>query len=647
MRRGGLVRRGDTRRAGKVALISIALVLSAGVAGADANPLSEIPWLVRSLDGLARDAVRGVLGRHSKTEVARNDRGSVSGPFTEKREIDSLHPTGATPVVSISAVFTNLTIDTWNERLVRVQAEITAEASGADQAKQLAESISVTTQAAENLVEIRVNVPTVAHIPGGAAGVVGRITVPRQASVILENQFGDVRVEGVDGMLGLDVSFGAVTLNRIGGEIRARSLGEMAFSGTDLARGGTFELKGVRAELRRVSGTIKLSNFGGSVRVEEPGETLNAELTVDGGEIVLLLDPARPGDIGISGVCSSLESVIPLDRSEQGDRLVARRAQPDSDVRWSVNASFSRIQIAESVAAGPLPVAMTGLTPPVTDTVNQAAAVPPMPLIMVELAPGDLMIEPGGEGEVSAMLTRSVQGLQADTATVILDAIRLDIEPVENGLKIRTSGPEASLVGPLAQWRADVVLRVPQDATLDINASDGHLTVAALERPVRIRLGRGEVRVTRCTAPVEMDIIAGDVRITECAGPIKITAEQGNLRLERIGGPIAVNTGTGNILIDAPRNAVRVETDSGEVRMLALDPLAGDVIIRGGKGRVTLVIAPESSANITLRAMGGRVDSRIPLTGFIDRDRQEFTGKLGDGAFTLLVETRGGNITLN
>ncbi|HOQ90900.1 MAG TPA: hypothetical protein PLX03_12230, partial [Candidatus Hydrogenedentes bacterium] len=114
-----------------------------------------------------------------------------------------------------------------------------------------------------------------------------------------------------------------------------------------------------------------------------------------------------------------------------------------------------------------------------------------------------------------------------------------------------------------------------------------------------------------------------------------------------ITGPITVDAGSGKVLIDAPRNSVRVTAENAELRMLSLDPLGGDVIVRGGKGNVVLVIAPESSANITLRAEGGRVDSRIPLTGFIDRDRQEFTGKLGDGTFTLMVETRGGNITLN
>ena len=647
MRRGGLVRRGDARRAGWMVLIGASFVLSVGMAWADANPFREIPRLVSSLDDLARDAVRGVLGHRSDAAVARNDSAVTPGPFTEKRETENLYPTGATPVVSISAVFTSLTVDTWDERLVRVRAEITAEASDAGQAKQLAESVAVTTQAAENLVEIRVEVPSVANIPGGAAGVVCHVTVPRQSSVILENQFGDARVEGVDGMVGLDVSYGAVTLERIGGDIRARSLGEMAFSGTDLARGGTFELKGARTDLRRVSGTIRLSNFGGSVRVAEAGDALNAELTVDGGEIELAVDPTNPGDIGISGVCSSLESVIPLDRSEQGDRLVARRAQPDSGRRWSVNASFSKIRVTEAAAGRPRPVPLTSLTPPVTDTVNQTAAVPPMPLITVELAPGDLIVESGGDGQVSVSVTRSVQSVPAGGATQVLDAIHLEMVPVENGLKVRTSGPAELPAGEAVQWRADVVLRVPRDATLDINASDGTLSVTAMEKPVRIRLGRGEARVIRCTAPVEVDTIAGDARISECAGPVKITSEQGNLRLERISGPITVNTGSGNTLIDAPRNSVRVETESGEVRMLALDPLAGDVIIRGGTGQVTLVIAPESSANITLRALGGRVDSRVPLTGFIDRDRQEFTGKLGDGAFTLMVETRGGNIVLN
>ncbi|HOK88513.1 MAG TPA: hypothetical protein PK379_00655 [Candidatus Hydrogenedentes bacterium] len=647
MRRGGLVRRGDARRAGWVMRACVVFTLISGAALADANPIRALPRLVDSLDDMARDAVSGILGRRDNASVAQNADGLSSGPFTEKRESENLYPTGATPVVSISSVFTNLAVDVWDERLVRVRAEITTEAGDAAQAKQLADAVSISTQAAENLVEIRVTVPSVANIPRGAVGVVCQVTVPRQASVILENQFGDARVTDVQGMAGLDVSYGAVTLERIGGDVRARALGEVPFTGTDLARGGTFELKGARVDLRRISGTVKLSNFGGSVRIAEPGDALNADLTVDGGEVELVVDPASPGDIGISGVCSSLDSAIPLDRSEQGDRLVARRAQPDAARRWSVNASFSKIRITEAASREPRPEPLSSLSPPVTDTLSQSGVVPPMPVVMVELAPGDLMVEPAEEGQVSVTVTRSVRDVSAADAARILEDIRLEMTPLENGVRIRTTGPADVTSGASGMWRADVLLRIPRDATLDVNASEGNLAVTALEKSLRVRLGRGEARITRCAGPVELDTIAGDARVTECSGPVKITAERGNLRLERVSGTIAVNAGSGSVLVDAPRSATRVETESGEVRLISLDPLAGDVVIRGGTGNVTLVIAPESSATITLRALGGRVDSRVPLTGFIDQDRQEFTGKLGDGTFTLMVETRGGNIILN
>jgi len=647
MRRGGLVRWGDARR-GWWVVPAMVLLLTAGHALADTNPVRSISRLVSSLDGLARNAVVDLFGG-PKTVAARNNAAPPNASYTEKRSSESLHPTGQSPVISVSAVFTNVTVSTWDERLIRVQAEFTGEAASAEQAKQLAESGSVAVQAAENLAEIQVNVPSVTNIPGGAVGVNLELTIPRQASLILENQFGDVHLRSVNGLIGLDVSYGAVTLEQIGGNVRAKILGEMAFKVTDLAQGGTFELKGARAELTRVSGTLKLSNFGGSVRISEPGDTLNADLTIDGGEIELALDPKNPGDIGISGVCSSLESMIQLDLSEQGDRLVARRAQPDAGRRWSVNLSFSRMRISTSLNTDAAVGSnlLSSLSPPVTDTISQALPVPPMPTVILDLAPGDLVVEPGADGEVSLSVTRSAQPAAAADAARLLNEIQLEATTIEHGVRVRTYGPSGTENGLDGFWRADVVLRVPRDATLDINATEGNLVITAIEKTARIRFRRGDARLTRCSGPVEIDGIACNLRIAECSGPVKITNEDGDIRLERITGPITVDAGSGKVLIDAPRNSVRVTAENAELRMLSLDPLGGDVIVRGGKGNVVLVIAPESSANITLRAEGGRVDSRIPLTGFIDRDRQEFTGKLGDGTFTLMVETRGGNITLN
>ncbi|HOJ69514.1 MAG TPA: hypothetical protein PLH06_12020, partial [Candidatus Hydrogenedentes bacterium] len=62
MRRGGLVRRGDARRAGWVMRACVVFTLISGAALADANPIRALPRLVDSLDDMARDAVSGILG---------------------------------------------------------------------------------------------------------------------------------------------------------------------------------------------------------------------------------------------------------------------------------------------------------------------------------------------------------------------------------------------------------------------------------------------------------------------------------------------------------------------------------------------------------------------------------------------------------
>lgn len=83
------------------------------------------------------------------------------------------------------------------------------------------------------------------------------------------------------------------------------------------------------------------------------------------------------------------------------------------------------------------------------------------------------------------------------------------------------------------------------------------------------------------------------------------------------------------------------------MRLLSLEPLGGDVDIRVDRGAISALLAPESSATLTLRATDGRVQSGIPLTGSINGALQEFTGRLNDGQFNVLLEAAGGNIVLN
>jgi hypothetical protein len=83
------------------------------------------------------------------------------------------------------------------------------------------------------------------------------------------------------------------------------------------------------------------------------------------------------------------------------------------------------------------------------------------------------------------------------------------------------------------------------------------------------------------------------------------------------------------------------------VRLLSLEPVKGNIDLHVDKGHLSILIAPESSATLTVRAGQGRVQSNIPLSGSIGGERQEFTGRLGDGQYTVLLEAEGGDIVVN
>ena len=72
-----------------------------------------------------------------------------------------------------------------------------------------------------------------------------QLTIPKDAGLVVDNFFGDVRAEGLGGAVVADVQYGGLTLSQVAGTARAQVLGEFPVKVEGLKQGGSFKLQNV------------------------------------------------------------------------------------------------------------------------------------------------------------------------------------------------------------------------------------------------------------------------------------------------------------------------------------------------------------------------------------------------------------------
>ncbi len=600
---------------------------------------SGIEGVARGMDSVGRKA-GSLIGATPLSD-------DQPAPYTEKREFEQRYPTGAAPMVTVSNEFGEIRVDTWNERVVQVRAEMVTGADSAEKAAQLSKAITINVAPAEDLFEIRTLLPETRGDMGHISiSVRYHITIPKDASLVADNYFGDVVARGVGGLLGLDVQYGAVDIADTTGQVRVRCHGEFPVTARNLAQGGSFELKGSQAELTDVRGPLKISSFGGGLTLSRLGPELEADITVDSGRAALTLDPGTDPDLTATVVYGAFESDLDVTRSGQGDRFVARHPNAGGKQRVTMNASFSdiTIKVAGTVAASPAP---GGGSQVFNDTKTERLTLPPDATVAVEAAAGHVRVEGWDAAELKVTATRVVWVGTASSAPQALEALQFTVQQAPGTVTVHTLADGDMARFGCTSHRVDLLVQMPKTAVLRVNAADGVTSVTGLQGGATVNQARGEAAVDNTDGALAVSNQQGAVRISDCSGPAEVSARQGTVTLARIRGLINAQNVDGRTVIESPRGGVQARNNGGDVRLLSLEPLGGDVDIRVDRGAISALLAPESSATLTLRATDGRVQSGIPLTGSINGALQEFTGRLNDGQFNVLLEAAGGNIVLN
>ena len=568
--------------------------------------------------------------------------------YTETRPFSERYPVGPTPAVSVSNEFGAIRVTTWDNRVVQVAAEIIAGAESADVAAEVCQGIDVNVSHNEDLVEIHTLFPDARRDMGVTSMEVNyTITIPRNASLITDNFFGDTMVRGVGGLVAIESQYGLVDLKDISGGVKARMHGEFPLKVAGLAHGGVFRLHGAEAEFSAISGELEVSSFGGKILLRDVAPEASVSVTSDSGPIHLVLPSGAEPDLSATVLYGGFDSDLPVTRSAQGNKLVARRPKADARQRIVLNASFADVRIEREAKEGEPKTGVIEGAKPFNDVVSRTEAAPEGTSLTIDAIVGDLRVEGADTDQIQIKGTRIVWVPSASKAPAALEALELQVQRDANRVALTTVATAEMADLACTSYRMDLIVACPRGIPVEIRAQSGLTAVAATDGPTTVNQVSGAISAEHTKGPLTLSNQNGDITASQCSGPVDVTARYGTVTLNYIFGELTVRCVQGRTVIETPRNAVTVRSNGGDVRILALEGVGGDYDVLVENGNLAVLTGPETDANLTLKTRNGRVHSAIPLNGSITRDAQEFHGRLKDGLHTIHLETQQGDIFLD
>jgi hypothetical protein len=109
-----------------------------------------------------------------------------------------------------------------------------------------------------------------------------------------------------------------------------------------------------------------------------------------------------------------------------------------------------------------------------------------------------------------------------------------DAESVLGQIKLTFSNSEVGVSGPDShrQWTAQLLIKAPRGAAMDLNVHNGPMGLFQVEGNLKVHAVNGPITVQKCK---------GDLNLTAENGPISLEENSGKMNVRTQNGPISIN----------------------------------------------------------------------------------------------------------
>ena len=250
--------------------------------------------------------------------------------------------------VRVNAQKADITLKGWNRPTISVKLRLVAKHPDRAVAEREVAYHQYVLQAENGQIELsnRFVIPQRAGKLQSQIKAIYEVSLPTKALVALTNSFGDIRISALAGDLNLNVEFGKLTLDDVGGKLFITSnYGDI--DGRNLDASLTLKAEKADVTLRDLGGTVNIQSRYGKLTIL-PATTLDA-LKIEAARTEIVVATKRMADFRFDVISTFADIRVPESLTDQlskyGSKQIFSYQSPGRKPEISIQNSYSTIVI--------------------------------------------------------------------------------------------------------------------------------------------------------------------------------------------------------------------------------------------------------------------------------------------------------------
>jgi len=270
--------------------------------------------------------------------------------------------------------------------------------------------------------------------------------------------------------------------------------------------------------------------------------------------------------------------------------------------------------------------------------IDTTLAFSPSGSIDLELISGAMTVTTWDRNEIRVVATAT------GDARIEFDASRshLDMEQSRRGRWGSRNGGDGAVTYQVT---------VPAGVRGTLGSVAGSIDVAGVRGGLEVSTVSGPVTVRDVGESVSVEAVSGRVNVANVQGEAHVESVSSGITISNVSGSLSAESVSGSLTISGVRGPrVRANSVSGRLDFTGAINPAGHYDFESHSGRVTLRLASNANASVSVNTFSGSVSSDYPgavrRSGSEDEDGRTYEYTLGRGDARVRVETFSGTVLI-
>jgi Putative adhesin len=200
--------------------------------------------------------------------------------------------------------------------------------------------------------------------------------------------------------------------------------------------------------------------------------------------------------------------------------------------------------------------------------------------------------------------------------------------------------------GHWGNHRLDIEVRMPKNANLQVQTSNGKVEVASLNGNISLHTSNGEIRAEQLAGVIDLGSSNGALNLTALKGTLKARTSNGAIIATGLEGKCDLSTTNGKLQADGRFESLDLSSGNGGIvaRAASGSTMSSAWKIHTSNAGVDLTLPTDLKATLDASTTNGGITLDLPVTMQGYDSRRQVRGALNGGGPELSVQTTNGGI---